>query len=156
MAKLYTIGKKESGFLFVKTDPLRAVSISREEIDGYATQVGQSSDEIFGEIVAACKEIAETFGNASDGGMVPEDVAEFGALFASGTGTADAEFCLVADVPERGWQTSRWWNVPIGNALMDLMPEGDDGGPRDLIEGELGIAGAAGQFRDAGVGTYSN
>lgn len=156
MAKLYTIGQKENGVLFVKTDPLRAVSISQEEISAYARQVGKSADEIFGEVGAACKELVESFGNAASGGAVPEDIAAFGSLLASDS-SSDVDFCFVTDVPDSGWEACRIWNVPIGNALLGLIPDEHDAGPRDLVEGELG-AGSAGHVTAARahLGTYRN
>lgn len=158
MAKFYTIGHKKTGVIFVKTEPLRAVLISPDEIAAYAKQAEKSAAEVFGEVGAACKELADSFGNAAAGGAVPEEIAAFGSLLASGTGTAGAEFCFVADVPDSGWEACRLWNVPIGNALLSLVPDEDDAGPRDLVEGELG-AGSAAHFSgatNAHLGTYKN
>ncbi len=158
MAKLYTIGHKNTGVLFVKTDPLRAVLISLEEIAAYAKQVGKSTDEIFGEVGAACKELVDSFGNAASGGAVPEDIAAFGSLLASNT-VSGAEFCFVTEVPDSGWEACRLWNVPIGNALLNLIPDEQDAAPRDLVEGELG-AGSTAHLSDAvtsaHLGTYKN
>lgn len=151
MAKLYTIGKKDDGVLFVKTDPLRAVLISLDEISAYAKQVGKSTDEIFAEVGAACKELVDSFGNAASGGAVPEEIAAFGSLLASGTGSAEAEFCFVTEVPDNGWEACRLWNVPIGNALLNLVPDDHDSGPRNLLEGELGSGNVA-QVQNAASG----
>lgn len=158
MAKLYTIGHKKNGVLFVKTDPLRAVLISSDEMSDYAKQIGKSPDEIFGEVGAACKELVDSFGNAASGGAVPEEIAAFSSLLASDNSKTDAEFCFVADVPDSGWEACRIWNVPIGNALLSLIPDEHDAGPRDLVEGELGVGNAAHLSNAANThfGTYKN
>ncbi len=159
MAKLYTIGHKESGVLFVKTDPLRAVSISIDEITAYARQVGKSTDDIFAEVGAACKELVDSFGNAASGGAVPEEIAAFGSLLASGSGSAGADFCFVTEVPDSGWEACRLWNVPIGNALLNLVADEQDAGPKDLVEGELGTGNGAQLYNASNsprLGTYKN
>lgn len=157
MAKLYAIGQKQSGVLFIKTDPLRAVSISVDEIAAYANQVGKTSDEIFGEVGAACKELVDSFGNAASGGPVPEEISAFGSLLTSGN-SSDVDFCFVTDVPDSGWEACRLWNVPIGNALLSLIPDEREAGPKDLVEGALGAGNAAhaGNAAKTYLGSYKN
>jgi hypothetical protein len=50
MPRLYAVGDRKSGILFVRTEPFRAVMVDDQAIDSYAKTVGKDYDTVFGEI----------------------------------------------------------------------------------------------------------
>ena len=50
MPRLYAVGDRKSGVLFVRTEPFRAVMVDDQAIDSYAKTVGKDYDTVFGEI----------------------------------------------------------------------------------------------------------
>ncbi len=122
MARLYVIGDRNIGVLFVKTDPLKLTHISKATIEAYATQHGTSFDAAFAQVAAGAKaminktEVAQSFPD------VDTTYQALGQMIAKGATVSDADFCFVAEVDDTDWATTRWVAAPLSSALADLNP----------------------------------
>jgi len=119
--RLYVIGDKDFGVVFVTLYPLRAAVVSQEEIEGYVIKSGKDIASTFGEIAAA----ALGFITGNDDRDHPFDVEEVqtgaASLIQSGTTVSDADFCFVANLKD-GWDyTGRIPSPPIKDALTFLQ-----------------------------------
>ena len=121
--RLYVIGDKDTGVLFVKTDPLRAAIIPKSAIEQYASERGFTYAAAFARVAEGAKKMIIQ----ADGSDVPADVEEvyeaLGALVEAGTVITDAEFCFIAEVENSDWSARRYSSPPIERALAILGPD---------------------------------
>nr|WP_298689117.1 hypothetical protein [uncultured Dongia sp.] len=122
MARLYVIGDRETGVLFIKTEPLKLTHISKATIDAYAKQHGSTYDGVFAQIAAGAKAII----NKTE---VPQSIADLdtsyqaiGQLIGKGAVLSDADFCFAADIDDSDWSANRFTAPPLASALADLNP----------------------------------
>ncbi|WP_374651327.1 hypothetical protein [Dongia sp.] len=122
MAKLYVIGDRDSGVLFIKTEPLKLTHISRATMEAYAAQKKTTYDEVFSHVATGAKAII----NKTE---VPQSIADLdttyqaiGQLIGKGATFSDADFCFVADIDDTDWSTNRLTVPPLSSALADLNP----------------------------------
>jgi hypothetical protein len=94
----YVVGARQTGILYLTLDPLRVSMISRETIQSYADQNGESFEVAFGRIAGAKR----------------------------GTTICDADFCFVAKVKASEWGTMRNGFAPIEPVIdsLDRFPGG--------------------------------
>jgi len=120
--RLYVIGDRETGVLFVKTEPLRVAIIPKSEIETYATRSSITFDSAFANIAEGAKTLITRLDGNSATADVPEIHAAFNAMIAAGTVISDAEFCLIGEVDNAGWVERRWNSRPIDPAVDILSP----------------------------------
>lgn len=98
MSRLYVIGDKKTGVLFLKTDPLRTVIIPTKAIRAYAKAEKISFEEAFGRVGSVAKFLTN---KGSQKPKYPDSSPLFkavGDLIAGGEMLSDADFCFVADL----------------------------------------------------------
>ena len=122
MSKLYIIGDRESGVLFVKTDPLKLTHISKATIIAYAQQKGTTFDAVFAQIAGGAKAIINKTEVSQTLSDIDTSYQAIGQLVGKGTVLSDADFCFVADVNDSDWSASRTVVPPLSSALADLAP----------------------------------
>ncbi len=138
--KLYAIGDRNDGVLYVITNPFRVAKVDKSEIQDYADAKGKSFDEAFGNYArATMKAIVE-----NDYSDVPANVEEvldaFEHKVANGSTISDADFCFVADVKLDDLTANRSIYRPVQNALENLIGENGAGmaesnsSLRDIVE----------------------
>ena len=117
--RLYVIGDREKGAIFITIDPLRAAYISSEDIGKYAQSQGSDFDETFGRMAAAVKKLIVELDDEKTAN--PEEVSSaVGTTVESGYSVSDAEFCFVADLVNVNWQSMRIPHPPLVNFLHHL------------------------------------
>lgn len=130
--KLYMIGDKESGILFVRTDPVRIVHIPLSSITEYATNHRTTVDAVFAEIGAASKQVVDTVASATG----PDELYSFlEAMLKGGTTITDAAFCFISDIEGDGFDVSRYSVMPIGVSASELA---SGSASETLITSEVG------------------
>ncbi|WP_119389351.1 hypothetical protein [Taklimakanibacter lacteus] len=131
--KIYVVGDKESGILFVTIEPLRVAVVSLDEVNDYAAKHKKTADAVFGEVAAAAQKMIIR----TDTGNMPANVQEvfdaFGGLISRGSVISDAEFCFIADVDSHEWGTYRDNFIPLEPIVTALISA--DGG--EAKEGKL-------------------
>jgi hypothetical protein len=122
MAKLYVIGDRDSGVLFIKTEPLKLTHISKTTMEAYAAKNGTTYDTVFAQVASGAKAII----NKSE---MPQSIADLdttylaiGQLIGKGATLSDADFCFVANIDDTDWSTNRLTVPPLSSALADLNP----------------------------------
>jgi hypothetical protein len=161
MGRLYVIGDKKSGVLFLKTEPLRSVIIPAAAIRAYARAQKISFEDAFGRIGSVAKFLTN---KGAKSPKYPDDSPLFmavGDLIAGGETLTDVDFCFAADLSaevSKGFSanrfsssrftsarftsarftSSRFSSAPISEALSHL---GSDTPPGDRIP----VAGLGGR-----------
>lgn len=95
MSKLYAVGDRRNGIMFIRTDPQRIIHIPRDQIESYAAEAGCTVDEVF-------TGIAKVLG-------------------AEGT----ASFAGITDIADGGWDVSRFFTMPEDGEKPELYSEAD-------------------------------
>jgi len=98
MSRLYVIGDKKTGVLFLKTDPLRTVIIPTKAIQAYAKAEKISFEEAFGRVGSVAKFLTNKGAKTP---KYPDSSPLFkavGDLIEGGEMLLDADFCFVADI----------------------------------------------------------
>ena len=125
MSKLYIIGDRESGILFVRTDPLQVVLVPEGNLEKYANASGLTADEVFAEVGLASKKVSEHVAGNTD--EVPEAYNFVNNMIGKGATITDAEFCFISNIEGDGFDISRFAILPIGQAASELaMPMARD------------------------------
>lgn len=122
MSKLYIIGDRESGVLFVKTEPLKLTHISKATITAYAQQKNTTFDAVFAQIAAGAKTIINKTEVSQTLADIDTSYQAIGQLIGKGAVLSDADFCFVADINDTDWSANRWAAAPLSSALADLNP----------------------------------
>lgn len=123
MARIYVIGEKASGVLFVRTDPFRAVIVDEKAIASYAGRIGATYETVFGKIAGWATGFIASVDDQStpdDSPGVPDAIAH---RVTRGSNLSDADFCFVAGIAnEDDWDAKR--NSadiqPIASALQAI------------------------------------
>lgn len=111
MARLYVIGDKKTGVLFLKTDPLRSVIIPANAIRAYAKAEKVSFEEAFGRVGSVAKFLTNKGAKAP---KYPDNSPLFkavGDLIAGGETLSDVDFCFVSDLSasaSKGFSANRF------------------------------------------------
>lgn len=111
MARLYVIGDKKTGVLFLKTDPLRSVIIPSAAIRAYAKAEKVSFDEAFGRVGSVARFLTNKGAKTP---KYPDNSPLFkavGDLIAGGETLSDVDFCFVAELSaaaSRGFSANRF------------------------------------------------
>jgi|JI10StandDraft_1071094.scaffolds.fasta_scaffold358089_2 hypothetical protein len=122
MSRLYVIGDRDTGVLFIKTDPLKLTHISKATINSYASRNGSTFDAVFAQIAAGAKAIVNKTEVAQSIPDVESTYQAIGQLIGKGTVVSDAEFCFVAEIDDTDWSANRLTVPPLSSALADLSP----------------------------------
>jgi hypothetical protein len=122
----YVVGARQTGILYLTLDPLRVSMISRETIQSYADQNGESFEVAFGRIAGATQDLilSTDVEDAVPGGQITRET--FIELIKRGTTICDADFCFVAKVKASEWGTMRNGFAPIEPVIdsLDRFPGG--------------------------------
>jgi hypothetical protein len=119
MAKLYVIGDKKTGVLFLKTDPLRSVIIPSSAIRAYARAEKVSFDEAFGRVGSVARFLTN---KGAKSPRYPDSSPLFkavGDLIAGGETLSDVDFSFAADLSpaaSRGFSASRFSSARFSSA----------------------------------------
>ncbi len=111
MGRLYVIGDRKTGVLFLKTDPLRSVIIPASAIRSYARAEKLSFEEAFGRIGAVAKFLTN---KGAKSPRYPDNSPLFkavGDLIAGGETLSDVDFCFVCDLSaaaSKGFSANRF------------------------------------------------
>lgn len=126
--RLYVIGDRETGVLFVLTNPLRTFLVERSDIEAEAKAAGKTFDELFADYASGAT--GAVFAN--DSADKPGDPAAasdaVGFRIAQGATISDVDFCFVAEVDSERLLASRQSYPPLETALGGLSGESPDGG----------------------------
>ena len=128
MARLYVIGDKKTGVLFLKTDPLRSVIIPTAAIKASAKAEKISFEEAFGRVGSVAKFVAN---KGSKSPRYPDNSPMFkavGELIAGGETLSDADFCFVADLSAdaaKGFSAGRFSSARFSSARFSAAPISD-------------------------------
>jgi hypothetical protein len=131
-AKIFVIGDSESGLYLIKTNPVKIVRITKDTIERYAQSQKMSYESVFGLLAARTRRMVNLGQNNPP--PLPDDPAFFdtlGMAVAGGTTISEAEFCFVADIDNRLYQSGRSKVDPIKDALTKLNttpPDIEDAG----------------------------
>lgn len=136
MSRLYVIGDRETGVLFIKTEPLKLTHLSKATIESYAAQHGGTFDSVFAQIASGAKAIVNKTQVQQDIPDLDSSYQAIGGLIGKGAVLSDADFCFVADINDSDWSAKRSTVPPLSSVLADLNPST----PPDveLREGTLG------------------
>jgi hypothetical protein len=121
MARLYVIGDRETGVLFVKTQPLLVTHITKETIESYAASHGVSFDNVFVRLAVGAKALmnkSETNQSVAD---IDSTYTAIGQLIGKGTTISDAEFCFIADIDDTDWASYRLITPELDSVIADLQ-----------------------------------
>lgn len=122
MSKIYIIGDRESGVLFIKTEPLKLTHLSKATISAYAAKKGATYDQTFAEIASGAKAIINKTEVSQSFPDVDTSYKAIGNLIGKGAVLSDADFCFVADIDDTDWSTKRGVVPPLSSVLADLNP----------------------------------
>lgn len=122
MSKLYVIGDRQSGVLFIKTEPLKLTHLSKSTIEAYADERGISHDSAFASIAAGAKAIVNKNQLNPDTLDLESSYEAIGHLIGSGTVLSDVDFCFAADIDDTDWSTKRGSVPPLSTVISDLAP----------------------------------
>lgn len=122
MSRLYIIGDRESGVLFIKTEPLKLTHLSKATIDSYAKQHGSTYDGVYAQIAAGAKAIINKTQVQQGIPDLDTSYQAIGSLIGKGAVLSDVDFCFAADIDDSDWTTKRGCVPPLGSLLADLNP----------------------------------
>jgi hypothetical protein len=122
MARLYIIGDKTTGVLFIKTDPLKLTHVSKATIEAYAAANGKTFDSVFAQIASGAKAIINKTETPQSFPDIETSYQAIGNLIANGASLSDADFCFVANIDDTDWASRRMTVPPLSSALADLNP----------------------------------
>jgi hypothetical protein len=141
--RVYVVGDKETGVLFITLDPLHAVIVTRAQIEAYAKHKGESFEAAFGEVAGAIQGLILETDLTDRPPQGDEIVDTFAALIERGSTITDAEFCFISEVNAKDWVDLRHGYMPIEPVISTLdaykggpVPEvglkgpGDEGQPK--------------------------
>ena len=121
MSRVYVIGDKETGVLFVLLNPLRAAIVPLAEVEKYAGRHGKSTEAAFGDVAAAIQGLILKTDGVDVPAADPLVHETFRSLVAGGTTVSDAAFCFVSEVDSSDWQTFRHGFPPIEPAIAAAL-----------------------------------
>jgi hypothetical protein len=135
--RLYVIGDKETGVLFVTVDSqdnangVRVARVTNAAINAYAAQYQVSGPKVFRDVAGAIQKLILTGGVSPPASATPSIISSSAAdAIMSGTTISDAEFCLIADLSDASWETYRQPFSPLSNVLNNLCV-GTGSAPQD-------------------------
>ena len=122
MSKLYVIGDKQSGVLFIKLSPLKLTHISKATMESYAAQRGTSYEAIFAQVASGARAIINKTEVAQSFQDLETTYEAIGQLIGKGTVISDVDFCFGAEIDDTDWAAKRSIVPPLSSALADLNP----------------------------------
>jgi hypothetical protein len=120
MARLYVVGDRDTGVLFIKTDPLLVTHISKETIEAYATSHGVSFDNVFVQIAIGAKAMVNKSEKDQSLPDLETSYQAIGQLIGRGATISDAEFCFIADIDDADWVSYRGITPELNSVITNL------------------------------------
>lgn len=127
-SQFYVIGKRGSGVLFIRTDPLRAAAVSHDVILKYEAE--HPGVDGYAKVAASAKAMLVGQNGQPDTSLDPVQVQGIETLIAGGAVVSEADFAFIGEVVDAGWDFNRMIQTPIEAALKAV-------GPGSLSSGEL-------------------
>ncbi|AYD04391.1 hypothetical protein [Neorhizobium sp. NCHU2750] len=121
-SQFYVIGKKGSGVLFVRTEPLRVASVSHDVIAEY--EASHPGVDGYARVAAAAKGMLVGQDGQPETTLDQVQAQGIETVIASGAVMSDADFAFVGDVVDAGWDFNRVIQLPIESALKAVGPSG--------------------------------
>lgn len=116
-AKLYVIGKRGEGIVFLRTSPLRVVQISHETIVEY--EASNPGTDGYARVAASAKGI---FSNSVEPASSSVNEA-LETLIRGGAVVSEADFTFIGDVEDSGWDDRRHVQLPLAQVLEALAAD---------------------------------
>lgn len=132
-SQFYVIGKKGLGVLILRTSPLRAATVSHEVITAY--EASHPGVDGYARIAAKAKAMMASQDGKPDTALDEVQIQGIEALISGGATVSEADFALVGEVVDAGWDFNRVIQLPIESALRAVGPSGT--APGDLFEAIL-------------------
>lgn len=120
-SQLFIVGKRGSGVLFVRTEPLRVSLVSHETILAY--EAGHPGIDGYARVAAAAKAMLVQNDGEADSFV---DMAEMEALEArmtQGEPVREADIAMVGGVADEGWDFNRDITTPLDDVMVALGPQ---------------------------------
>jgi len=125
--KLYVVGDKQTGVLFITIEPLRVAFVPRSEVVRFATDNDVEEADIFRNIAASIKRLIIISKNTGTATALPANVSEAMAdAIKAGTTISDAEFCFIANMVNGDWEENRIPFAPLFDVLDYLAGHPDE------------------------------
>ncbi|KJF69033.1 MULTISPECIES: hypothetical protein [Rhizobium] len=124
----FIVGKKDFGILFIRTAPLKVASVSHETIAAY--EASHPGVDGYARVAAAAKSMLVRQDGLPETELDQVQIQGIEALLAGGAVVSEADFALVGEVIDTGWDFNRMVLAPIESALQAV-------GPAGAITGEL-------------------
>jgi len=121
-SQFYIVGKKGAGVLFIRTSPLRVASVSHDVIVQY--EAAHPGIDGYARVAAAAKGMLVGQDGKPDTVLDQVQIQGIETLIAGGAVVSDADFALVGEVVDAGWDFNRDVQPPIGSALKAVGPSG--------------------------------
>lgn len=117
--RIYVIGERGSGVMFVKTNPFRATIVPDAEVAAYGAANGVDGYAAAG--AAAWRMIANTDGDAA---TVSDDASTLAlqGMLAAGARVVTADFAFTGAVDDGDWEAERKIAEPLEDAFQRLGP----------------------------------
>lgn len=121
-SQFYIIGKRGNGVLFIRTSPLRVASVSHEVITEY--EASHPGVDGYARVAAAAKGMLIGQDGKPETNLDQVQAQGIETVIAAGAVVSDADFALVGDVVDEGWDFIRVVQLPIESALKAVGPSG--------------------------------
>lgn len=121
-SQFYIVGKKGMGVIFLRTSPLRVASVSHETIEKY--EAAHPGVDGYAKVAAAAKAMMVGQDGQADTTLDQVQLQGIETLIAGGATVSDADFALVGEVVDAGWDFNRMISPPIESALKAVGPAG--------------------------------
>ncbi|CAH0339053.1 hypothetical protein [Rhizobium sp. CECT 9324] len=121
-SQFYVIGKKGFGVLFLRTSPLRVASVSHDAIVAY--EASHPGVDGYARIAAAAKAMMAGQDGQPETALDQIQIQGIEALIAGGASISEADFALVGEVVDAGWDFNRVIQMPIESPLQAVGPSG--------------------------------
>ena len=118
--KMYAIGDRNDGILYVITNPFRVAKVEKSEIETYASMQGKSYDEAFGDYARATMKVILENDFSTVPARVEEVLDTFQHMVAKGSTISDADFCFVSNVNLNDLTSNRSIYQPVQDTLENL------------------------------------
>lgn len=120
-SQLFIVGKRGSGVLFVRTEPLRVSLVSHETILAY--EAGHPGIDGYARVAAAAKAMLVQNDGEADSFVDMAEMEALEARMAQGQPVREADIAMVGGVADEGWDFNRIITTPLDDVMVALGPQ---------------------------------
>lgn len=120
-SQLFIVGKRGSGVLFVRTEPLRVSLVSHETILAY--EAGHPGIDGYARVAAAAKAMLVQNDSEADSFVDMAEMEALEARMAQGQPVREADIAMVGGVADEGWDFNRIISTPLDDVMTALGGE---------------------------------